>query len=114
MLHHYRRGSGERDEADLEVLLLECSSLREHLGRAAQREDLRERGERGRGADRLEKAAARGVLRKHGAHDRRGDHALVALVLAFSLDRRALELPPRVVFVLGLAAMPAAGAARSL
>ena len=38
----------------------------------------------------LQEGAARGVLREHRAHHRRGDDALVALLLA--LDRHALQL----------------------
>ena len=80
--HDDRRGAGDRDEADLEVLLLERPALREHFGRGLEREELRQRGQRGRGADRLQECAPRGVLRKHRAHHRGGDHALVALLLA--------------------------------
>src|SRR5262249_59481041 len=101
-----RRGAGDRDEADLEILLLERAALREHLGRGLEREKLRERGKRGRGADRFEERAARGVLRKDGAHHGGGDDASVAPVLA--LDRRALEL--RLCVVFGLAAMAPAAA----
>jgi len=54
--------------------------------------------------------ARRGVLRKHGAHHRRRDHALVALV--FALDLRALERQLRVV--LGLAAVAPAAASRPI
>ena len=66
--------------------------------------------ERRRRADRFEECAARGVLRKHGAHHRRRDHALVALV--FALERRASERQLRVVF--GLAAMAPAAASRPI
>jgi hypothetical protein len=55
---------GDRNETDLEVLLLRHAALREHVGRGREREELRERGERGRGADRLQECAARGVLGK--------------------------------------------------
>jgi hypothetical protein len=44
-------------------------ALGEHLGRGREREELRDRGQRRRCADRLEEGAARGVLRKHRAHD---------------------------------------------
>ena len=47
------------------------AALREHLGRGLEREELRERGERGRGADRLEEGAARGVLRETSRASRR-------------------------------------------
>jgi len=72
--------------------------------------ELRERGERGRGADRFEERAARGVLRKHGAHHDGSDDALIAIVLA--LDRRASQLRLRVV--LDLAVMPPATASRPI
>src|SRR5262249_44588990 len=65
---------------------------------------------RGRGADRFEERAARGVLRKYGAHHGGCDDPLVAPVLA--LDWRALELQLRVV--LGLTAMPPATASRPI
>src|SRR5262249_6434433 len=108
--HDDRRGAGDWDEADLEILLLERAALREHLGRGLEREKLRERGKRGRGADRFEERAARGVLRKGGAHHRGGDDASVAPVLA--LDRRALKLQLRIV--LGLTAMAPAAASRPI
>ena len=110
MGHDDRRGAGDRDESDLEILLLDRAALRAYIGRGLEREKLRERGERGRRADRFEERAARGVLRKHGAHHRRRDHALVALV--FALDLRALERQLRVV--LGLAAVAPAPASRPI
>src|SRR5262245_19585194 len=110
MGHDDRRGAGDRDEADLEILLLERAALREYLGRGLEGEELRERGKRGRRADRFEECAARGVLWKYGAHHGGGDDPLVAPVLA--LDRRALEL--QLCVVLGLAAMPPAAAARPI
>src|SRR5262249_29113540 len=66
--------------------------------------------------DRLEKEAARPILRKHGAHDRRGDDALIALIFALerSLDGSALELPLRRLLVLGLAAVAPADTSRSI
>ena len=67
------------------------AALRENLGRGLEREELRDRGERGRGADRLAGMRGGGVVRKHRPHDCRGDDALIAFVLA--LDRRALQLP---------------------
>src|SRR6516225_10409399 len=65
MGHDDRRRAGDRDEADLEILLLDRAALREHLGGGLEREKLRERGKRGRGADGFEERAARGVLRKY-------------------------------------------------
>jgi hypothetical protein len=87
------------------------AALRKHLGRALEREELRQRRKRGRGADRLEERAARRILREHRAHHRRRDHALVARLVAF--DRNALQLTPRRV-VLGLADMPPATASAGL
>ena len=107
--HDDRRRAGDRDEADLEVLLLDRAALREHLGRGVEREELRDRGERGRGADRFEEGAARGVLRKHRPHHRGGNDALVAFV--FTLDRRALQRRRGVPFMLDLADVAAARAA---
>ena len=74
------------------------------FGRGLEREELRDRGKRGRSAERLQEGAAAGVLRKHRAHHRGSDDALVTLVFAF--DRHALQL--RVARVLGLADMAAA------
>ena len=85
------------------------AALREHLGRGVEREELRDRGERGRGADRFQEGAARGVLRKHRPHHRGGDDALVAFV--FALDRRALQRRHGVPFMLDLADVAAARAA---
>ncbi len=95
----------------LRILLLDRAALREHLGRTLEREELRERSQRGRGADRFEEGAAGGVPGEDGAHHRRRDYALVAIVRA--RDRYALELPLRLVIVLGLASMPSAGASRA-
>ena len=55
---------------------------REGFGRGLDRKELRDRGQRGRGADRFQEGAARGILGKHRAHHGGGDDALVALVLA--------------------------------
>ncbi len=63
----------------------------EHLGRGLDREELRQRGKRGRGADRFQEGAARHVLREHRAHHGGRDHALVALLFAF--DRLAAQRP---------------------
>ena len=76
-----------------------------------ERKELRDRGERGRGADAFQEGAARGVLRKHRAHHRGGDHALVALLFARGFDRLALQLPHGVALVLDLTDMAAAGTA---
>ena len=62
----------------------------EHFGRGLEREELRQRGERGRSAERLQERAARGVLRKHRAHHGGGDDAFVALLLAFGCRRIAM------------------------
>src|SRR5262245_24923339 len=112
--HDDRRGAGDRNEANLEILLLRRAGLREDLARRLERKELRERGKRGRGADRLEKYAAGAVLRKYGAHHGRGDDAPVALLFALdrSLDGSALEL--RRLLLLGLAAVAPADASRSI
>ena len=62
--HDDRRRAGDRDEADLEVLLLERSALREGVGRGADRQELRHRRERSRGADGGQERASRRVLRE--------------------------------------------------
>ena len=87
-------------------------ALREHLGRGVEREELRDRGQRGRGADRFEERAPRGILGKHRAHHRGGDHALVALVLASLSTGAHCSCELRVAFMLDLAGMAAAGTAR--
>ena len=107
--HDDRRGASDRNEADLKIFLLDGAVLREHLGRCSEREELRDRSERGRGADRFEESAARDILRKHRPHHRRGDDALVTLVFAF--NRRALQLRRGVPLVLDLADVAAARAA---
>src|SRR5262249_38407722 len=68
-------------------------------------EELRERGKRGRGADRSQECAARSISGKDGAHDRRGDGALVAS----RSGRDALALFR--LLVLGAICMHPAGAA---
>ena len=45
-----------------------CTALREHLGCRAEREEVRNGGERSRGADRFQEGTARDILRKHGPH----------------------------------------------
>ena len=106
--HDDRRRAGDRNEADLEVLLLGCASLRENLGRGLKREELRDGRERGRSADRFQEGAPRHVFWKHRPHHGGGDDALVALVLA----RRGLTAQhQRGMFVFGFADMLAATAA---
>ena len=92
------------------------AALRERLGGGREREDLGERGERGRGADRLEKRAPRRVLRKHRPHHGGGDDPAVALfsLSAWLSTAAHCELPLRVVVVLGLAAMAPAPASRTV
>ena len=46
-----------------------------------EREELRERRQRGRGADRFQEGAARGILREHRTHEGGRDDTLVALLL---------------------------------
>ena len=58
------------------------AGFRKGLGRRLERKELGDRGERGRRADRFKKRPARGILRKHRAHDSRGNDALVTLLAA--------------------------------
>ncbi len=85
---------------------------REGFGRGLDREELRERGERGGGADRFQEGAARGVLRKHRAHHGGGDDALVALLLARGRRDRLAAQRPLGMLMLGRGPMLAADAAR--
>ena len=105
--HDDRGRAGNRDEADLEVFLLERHALRKCFGRGLQWKKLRQRRDRGRSAHRFQEGAARGIARKHRAHHGGGDHALVALLLALE---RGLDLQLRRRLMLGLADMPAAAA----
>src|SRR2546430_9070425 len=50
-------------------LLLDRTTLGKYFRCGLEREELRERGECGRGADRFEKGAARSVLRKHRSEE---------------------------------------------
>ena len=72
-----------------------------------ERKELRQRRDRGRRPHRFQERAARGIARKHRAHHRGGDHALVALLLALDL-RLHLQLRRGVMF--GFADMQAAAA----
>src|SRR6266568_8625702 len=106
MRHDDRRGAGYWDEADLEVLSFGFAcALREYFRRCLEREELRQCGKRSRGADRFQEGAAGCVLRKHRAHDRRGDHALVALLVAAGCG---IITAPSCVVMLALAGMAAA------
>src|SRR6185369_12568458 len=93
---------------DLEVLLLRRTAGSEHLGRGLEREELRQRSQRGRGADAFEEGAPRRILRKHRAHHGGRDDVLVALLLA--LDGGALQRRRSVALMLDLADVTAAGA----
>ena len=75
MRHDDRRGAGNRNKADLQVLLLRRRGLGEGVDGGAEREELRDGGERRGGADGPQEGAARLVLRDEGAHDGRFDHA---------------------------------------
>ena len=83
--------------------------VREDLGRGLDREELRERGQRRGGADRLQERPARGVVREHRAHHRRGNDAFVALVLAC---HRLAAQRLRGMLVFGRGSMLAADAGR--
>ena len=52
---------------------------REGFGRGFQREELRQRGKRGRSAERMQKRASRRSPRKHRTHYGGGDHVFIAL-----------------------------------
>src|SRR5882724_970608 len=88
--HDNRRGARDRNKADLEVFLLQRPAFGERLGRGLQREELRQRGSRGRSSHRFQECPARRILRKHRAHHRGRNDTLVALLLALdrSLDLR--------------------------
>ena len=73
--HDDGRGAGDGDETDLEVFLLGRGGLGEHLGGQPEREELRDGGERRRGADRAQEGAPRAILGEQRAHDRRLDDA---------------------------------------
>src|SRR5512138_2005927 len=87
--HDDRSAAGNGDEADLEVLLFEGTAAREDLRRGLQREELRQCGERGGSAKRLQKSTACDVLRKKRTHHGRGDYVFVALFVA--RNREALQ-----------------------
>src|SRR5262249_11300946 len=110
--HDDRRCAGDRNKADFEIFFLDRAGSGENFGRGLQWEELRQRGERGRCAERLQESAAALVGRKHGAHDRRGNDVLVAFVL--TLDGRALQLSCGVAFVLRLTGMATARAAAAI
>ena len=110
--HDDRCGAGDRDEADLEVLLFNRTGCGEHLRCGLQGEELRQRSQRGRGPKRLQEGAPSNILREYRAHHRRSDQVLVALL--FALDRYALQLCSGVEFVRRLADMAAAGAAAAV
>ena len=80
--HDDRRGAGDGDEADLEVLLFERSTLGESLAGRSEREHRRDRGQRRRGADRLQEQPPLGIDRKHRLQHRRIDDPVPARFLA--------------------------------
>jgi hypothetical protein len=70
MRHDDRRGASDRDEADLQVLLLERAGRLGHgFAGGVQRKELRQRSQRGAGADRAQKRASCGVGTEHGLDD---------------------------------------------
>src|SRR5258708_5917736 len=97
----------DREEADLDVFLLQRAAFGKCFGRGPQREELRQRSDRSRSAHRFQERAARDVARKHRAHHGGGDYALVALLLALEAS---LDLQSRRRVMLGFADMPAAAA----
>jgi hypothetical protein len=109
--HDDRRRAGDGDEADLQILFLRRALLGKNLGRGLDREKLRDRGKRRRSPDRFQEGPARGILRKHRAHDCRCNDAFVALLLGWN---RLASQRQRRVFVLRCGPMLAANAARPL
>ena len=93
--HDDRGCAGDRDEADLEILLFQRPAFGKGLGRGLQREELRQCGDGRRCPHRFQERAARGILRKHRPHYGGGDHALVALfhALCLVLDLIATQRP---------------------
>ena len=72
--HDQGRGAVDRDEADLEVLLLERARFFHRIGlQAGQRQQRTDRRHQRRPAHRLDQVAARGVMGKQGAHRGRLD-----------------------------------------
>jgi hypothetical protein len=109
MRHDDRRRAGDRDEADLEVLLLDGTRLGEGLGGGADGEEGGDGGGGRRGANRPQEGAALVVLREEGAHHRLLDDAAVAALLAGRLDSDGLGRDRRLV--LGIGGVAAADAA---
>jgi len=105
MGHDDRRGAGNRDEADLEVLLLQRTTLGEGFTGDAEGQDRGDRRQRRRGTDGLQKQAALGVDREDGAQHGRVDHAIPALFLASRYSHRGEPL------MVGLGMIAATGAA---
>src|ERR1700730_17645191 len=74
--HDDGRRAGNRDEAALEILRFpRPRTLREQLGRSLEREELRERGKRGRDAGQFQEGTAGGALAENGGACPRGGHA---------------------------------------
>jgi hypothetical protein len=68
--HDDRRGTGDRDEADLQILLLQRAGFGCQRGRCGHREEGGQCGEGGAGTDRLQEGAAFRVFREDGPHQR--------------------------------------------
>ncbi len=107
--HDDRRRAGDRDEAYFQILFLRAACFRKRLGRRLERKELRDGGKRGRGPDRFQERPARGILRKHRAHDSRSNDALVTLLEA--CHRLAAQRQSGMI-VFGRGTMLAAYAAR--
>src|SRR6202047_5580310 len=107
--HNNRRGAGDRNEADLEVLLFQRAAFGERLGRGLQRKELRQRGSRGRSSHRFQECPARRILWKHRAHYRGRDDTFVTLLAA---SNRFASQRQSGLLVLGRRPMPAAPTAR--
>src|SRR5262249_19550869 len=109
--HDDGRGAGDRDEADLEVLLLQRAGLRKDLGRGLQRKELRQGGERAARADGFQEGPARLAAREHRPHHGGGDDAFVTLLFAFDGGRLERERRADRRIVLAVGAVTAAATA---
>ncbi len=93
MRHDDRRGAGDRDEADLQVLLLDRPALGEGIDCGRDRQDGRNHCGGRRGANALQQRTALGVVRKGRHHDGPLDDPLVErLAVAGRLGDRVILL----------------------
>ena len=81
--HDDRRGAGDRDESDLELLLLRrAGTLREHFGRGLQRKNCDSAASAVEAPTDFRNARRAASLREHRPHHSGSDDNLVALLLA--------------------------------